>query len=326
MKFIIYFLAILFLSNNGIAFDSNLASQYRKTYRKIRSINYSIDQEQLKKYKIFIITGFSNKLIPQILDVMRIPAPWLPKDSGDSFLQQKRFFDKAGIDYIDVPINTLEGCDDNAKIIAHELEKTNKKVIFLSYSKGGLDVLETLVKYPQLHNKIAGWISMHTPFYGTPLIDTVLSTPPLNYLFKFLVNRPIFNGNSKVFSCMSRKARIQYYSDNDIAIDTIRKKIPSLLVGGWKTSWSSKEKKSILAPIIVIIDKVFQFGKNDGFIPTSSMCLAKFNCFSLSNMDHASPVMDVPAFYSITESRRINYTRSLIKMLIKNLTSNSLVR
>jgi len=105
---------------------------------------------------------------------------------GGYFRDHKEWLVNRGIDaYI---IDKIDGFDtendpslnaSTIKKLVEDIRKkhSEKKILFVTHSKGGIDVLATLIEHPDLlKNDIGGWIALQARFEGTPLADIVTST------------------------------------------------------------------------------------------------------------------------------------------------------
>lgn len=108
-----------------------------------------------------------------------LPEIDLPIEPGHfmSFYTQMRDFDAKGIPYRNISLmspafNTSQTVEHNGAAISALLRKTDKKIIFVTHSKGGLDTLEALLGAPDLWGTtVIGWVALQAPFHGSPLAD-----------------------------------------------------------------------------------------------------------------------------------------------------------
>jgi hypothetical protein len=95
-----------------------------------------------------------------------LPRVDLPIAEGRfmTFYTQMRDFDEKGIPYRNISLlsdvfNTSQGVEHNAAEIRALLRHTDKKVIFVTHSKGGLDTLHALLGAPETWAKVKGWVA-----------------------------------------------------------------------------------------------------------------------------------------------------------------------
>jgi hypothetical protein len=112
-----------------------------------------------------------------------LPRIELPIQPGRfiSFYTQMQHFDAEGIAYQNLSIasesfDTSESVEHNGAAILELLRQTDKQVIIVSHSKGGLDTLHALLDAPQLWGEtVIGWVALQAPFQGSPVADSAPS-------------------------------------------------------------------------------------------------------------------------------------------------------
>jgi hypothetical protein len=96
-----------------------------------------------------------------------LPHVDLPIEPGTfiSFHTQMSYFDAQGIAYQNLSaaskaFDTSESVKHNAAAILGFLRSTDKKIVIVSHSKGGLDTLDALLDAPDLWGrKVLGWVA-----------------------------------------------------------------------------------------------------------------------------------------------------------------------
>jgi pimeloyl-ACP methyl ester carboxylesterase len=134
-----------------------------------RSLNVHIDLPGDKSLDIAIGDAIA-KALPRIR---------LPIEPGRfiSFYTQMRQLEAEGIAYQNISMasasfDTSQSVEHNAAAILELLRSTDKRVVIVSHSKGGLDTLEALLEAPELWgDKVIGWIALQAPFFGSPVAD-----------------------------------------------------------------------------------------------------------------------------------------------------------
>jgi len=61
---------------------------------------------------------------------------------------------------------TFDGPSTGVSRIKRAISESSKPVVVFSHSKGGMSTLYTLLEYPELRAKVAGWVANSTPFRG----------------------------------------------------------------------------------------------------------------------------------------------------------------
>src|SRR5690606_21099445 len=92
---------------------------------------------------------------------------------GTYFIDQMEYLDRRGVPYSIMPVHTEGSIELNARTIFEQL-KTLENIVAFGHSKGGVDLLHALIKYPELRTKFRKIIFMQCPFFGTPLADFAL--------------------------------------------------------------------------------------------------------------------------------------------------------
>ncbi len=156
-----------------------------------------------------------------------LPRIDLPIEQGRfmSFYTQMRDFNEKGIPYRNVSLmsdtfNTSQSVAHNAAAIRALLLQTDKKVILVTHSKGGLDTLHALLDAPELWGKVIGWVALQSPFYGSPLADST-SSPVDGALLQALGG-----GDAQALRDLKVQTRAKYMQDHKGEIRKLTRSIP----------------------------------------------------------------------------------------------------
>lgn len=84
-----------------------------------------------------------------------------------------------GLDAEVVRTDPLGTPAENARTVRAAIEASDKRVVLLAHSKGGIDSLEALRGDPSLEGKVEALAAIQTPYYGTPVADFFRSHPLL---------------------------------------------------------------------------------------------------------------------------------------------------
>ncbi|CAN0921815.1 hypothetical protein LINGRAHAP2_LOCUS32790 [Linum grandiflorum] len=95
------------------------------------------------------------------------------------FVNTKRFFSKMGLTCHIAKIHSEASVEKNAKEIKEYIEEmywgSNKRVMLLGHSKGGIDSAAALSLYwPDLQDKVAGLVLSQSPYGGSPIASDIL--------------------------------------------------------------------------------------------------------------------------------------------------------
>lgn len=156
-----------------------------------------------------------------------LPRIDLPIEEGRfmSFYSQMRALDELGIPYRNVSLvspafDTSQSVEHNAAVIRSLLRSTQRKVLFVTHSKGGLDTLHALLGTPKLWGeRVVGWVAFQSPFYGSPLADS--SFPPISGMLLAALG-----GNGQAVEDLTTRTRTRYMQRRKSDIKRLTRKVP----------------------------------------------------------------------------------------------------
>jgi hypothetical protein len=98
-------------------------------------------------------------------------AAWLPP-----FATTREHLARSGFDMQLLEVDALSGTGANAgrirdAIMASPQETGSSRLVLLGYSKGAVDVLDAIVRYPELQQRVAAVVSIAGAVGGSPLAD-----------------------------------------------------------------------------------------------------------------------------------------------------------
>jgi len=156
-----------------------------------------------------------------------LPRIELPIEPGGyiSFYTQMNYFNVKGVAYqnlsdVSESFDTSESVEHNAAAILEFLRSTDKQIIIVSHSKGGLDTLDALLGAPELWGvTVVGWVALQAPFYGSPVADQAPSA--INALLLSAVG-----GNGQSVDDLKTLTRAPYMDANEERIASLTAAIP----------------------------------------------------------------------------------------------------
>jgi hypothetical protein len=156
-----------------------------------------------------------------------LPYFELPLEPGGfiTFYTQELYFDAEGITYenlsdVSAAFDTSESVAHNAAAILEFLRHTDKQVVIVSHSKGGLDTLDALLQAPDLWgDTVAGWVALQAPFYGSPVADPAPSA--INAVLLSAVG-----GNGQSLDDLKTTTRATYMDAHEAQIAELTATIP----------------------------------------------------------------------------------------------------
>ena len=238
---------------------------------------------KLKQYKLLFVPGF------------------LSDGRSNYFGDQLAWAKNQGIDALRVKIESENSPAQNALAIAREIRNSDKPVILITHSKGGLDALETLVKNPDLRNKVKGWLAMQAPFYGSPLADHLYGKPLLHNVCNALLCT--MGGNIGSLNSLRVATRKRYMRENAAEIAAITASVPILCFACWTDG-----KVNPLTTLTNFNPKE----KNDGEVPLSSQLLPAVPYVLIPGVVHNASVSPLPF---VTHDRANSLKASLLVLL-----------
>jgi len=181
----------------------------------------------------------------------------------------------------------------NAEIIAEAVlqtaRKSGKKVLLVSHSKGGPDTLEALLSLREKNylKLVGGWVSIQSPFYGTPIADKALESFCKKLLIFPLLR--LLGGDREAIRDMSGEYRMNYIANQAREISDVLNRVPFLSVSSYIQNQPRK------------IDSLFEKTRNymerklglqnDGMVPWKSAVLPTSTYVILPEVDHLESIM-----------------------------------
>ncbi|MBF0315975.1 MAG: DUF2974 domain-containing protein [Oligoflexia bacterium] len=171
-----------------------------------------------------------------------------------NFEEQAKFLKKLGLsekeedkNFQMSSVNTFQTIAYNIEKLRKDIQNAPKKVILIGHSMGGLEAVFALIgTSEELQKKVAGIITLQSPFKGSPIVDLVdhattakqrvaraLAYGVLENPFKRIAGHA---GSYNSFRDLRESARIDFLDDpvNAQALDEITKRIPVINLVGWK--------------------------------------------------------------------------------------------
>lgn len=260
--------------------------------------------EDLKGVRVILVEGVMGNYVDTV-------GKWFMRlfNQYDYFEDQKRWLKSVNADFKQIKVETEDGSEKIATTITKELLKSDKPVLLLTHSKGGMDALVALVRHPALANKIVGWIFIQTPFLGSPVADYLEKTDPWKTIAHLVLT--LLGGSGESLRDLTTDRRVPWYENNKAAIEKLRQDIPILTFGSWKDDDPNKK------------DSVFEFSRNlmvkymgvdsDGLVPWKSAILPNGYYVTVEGLDHASTVVN-NKFIRLDKKR---FTNALFNLLFE---------
>jgi len=261
------------------------------------------EKAELREYKVLLVRGFmtGGYVEPFALFGKKV---WV----GRYFNDQMEVLKELGVEYSMVDIDSVMMPAHNAAKVAAEIRASAKPVIIISHSDGGMYALQALIENPELAPRVRGFISLQTPFLGSPVADYVLRNKALAAAMSKTLG--YFGGSLEALASLSQSERAAFLSRNG---GDIRRVVSSVRVISFATL-----KPDLPGKIDTLLgiprDAMLKSGiANDGLVPTDSAILPGSDFVRLSGLDHIAPVMAEDMFLKFDRARM---TKTLLLMIL----------
>lgn len=181
-----------------------------------------------------------------------------------------------------------KGMANNARAIVQALQGIQKCSI-LAHSKGGLDVLDALIRLGNdgVFNKVETFVALQSPFYGTPLADVFDKLPKLV--------RDMFSWDAEAMKDLTVEARLEYIKANESMIEKLQTQMNIVCCS---TKYGPNVGQGVVRPALDLLNNLLWSQKlpNDGLVPQDS---ARLNFGRVNNiqfdtaLDHGDIVIPV---------------------------------
>jgi len=246
--------------------------------------------EKLQKYKIIFVPGFLSDVDPS-----QLPIPGVALKPPRHFEEQMNWLEASGVDHERLSMTSESSVKENSSIVSAAIRASSRPVILIGHSKGGLDALEALISDRSLLEKVRGFVTLQSPFFGSPVADYVTSNSNLYDLASGVLFAMGGNKDSMInLTCADRKP---YMAANAATIAEITAAIPVISVATWKDSVHG-QVDTTLEPVRDLL--LVQGIRSDGVVPVDSALLPGADLIKLSGLDHG---------VTVSPSRYISFDR-----------------
>ncbi|MBF0365657.1 MAG: DUF2974 domain-containing protein, partial [Oligoflexia bacterium] len=158
-------------SDNASGDHNNLTAAFTTTYDHFMNSDHRDHLgrlgARLQDYTIIMVGGFLSGM---------------GKLGGErNFEEQAKFFKKLGLsekeeekNFQMSSVNTFQTIAYNIEKLRKDIQNAPKKVILIGHSMGGLEAVFALIgTSEELQKKVAGIITLQSPFKGSPIVDLV---------------------------------------------------------------------------------------------------------------------------------------------------------
>lgn len=310
------------------------ANQFQEAYERLvetdLDLEIALQLGELQRHHIVIVPGFLSESFEcvgtaasdaavwadqQLIRAMRLAGreidPHCKKRRPD-FELQRSLFDQFEIPHSTVDIDSEAPGEENKQVIEEHLGGIEEPVIVLSHSKGGLDSLAAFIEWPDLSEKVAGWISLQSPFFGAELADEVVDNRFAPKILDPILNW--MNGDFDAVVDLSIKTRIPYMEDHRKFIDQWMSEVPSIQIGSTIEGYPD----DVGGLFAFTSDRYLKYEKiNDGIVPLESCFIEGGNHLVLEGLDHShlNRGKDKPGFSNK------KFTQAILLLLLDKISS-----
>lgn len=218
---------------------------------------------------------------------------FVPPLLSDVWRPVNRFGLPAYLDCPDVeaclaPVDTGASVADNAARLIAFIEASDRPLWLVTQSKGGVDLLDTLVRRPDLATRVAGWIALQAPFFGSPIADMASDGTRARALVQSLAK--LLAGDVEAVRDLRTDTRRAYMAAHAACIRELARRIHVLSVTMSPAAQGSVFSK--LAPAIPTIPWMERLGlENDGLVPVNAAILPGSHVIHVRGLIHGEPTL-----------------------------------
>ncbi|MFM9865454.1 MAG: hypothetical protein ACKVRO_17825 [Micropepsaceae bacterium] len=182
-----------------------------------------------------------------------------------------------GFDAEIADIDTGATVGANGARLAEILDRHHCPTWIVTHSKGGLDVLDALVAYPNVRRFVDGWVAFQAPFQGSPVADVACTAPKARRIGASALK--LLGADPQAICDLTTAERARYLDVNATEIAQLLAEVPVMCVGtaagkGLLPSWPTlrwMEERGL---------------RNDGLVPVTSTILPGAHYVLLDGLGH----------------------------------------
>lgn len=206
--------------------------------------------------------------------------------TGDYFADYMSLLDKYKLKYQRITVESENPVEKNSIYIKKALDKIKGKILVISHSKGGLEFLDLLIKYPEVKSRLVGWISMQSPYRGSVLADYFLEGSVTNTLMSWVFS--MLGGDVTGLESVGTKVRGNYVESHKSEIKSLFDNINFLQFLTFINDQKGRETVLEFSRDY-IRDRV---GRNDGMVDIKSALFESQRYIIINGVDHLSTILD----------------------------------
>jgi hypothetical protein len=268
-------------------------------FQRYFSSRETAKREELLPYKVVFVPGFNADYLDDTVGYYRKARRELKKlglKENEDFELLKNQSGFSG----------EKTMAENAEAMAAYLRNSPKPILAFTHSKGAIDLLETLLRYPELRGKVKGWFSIQGAFGGSILADVLSKGWTRPVVESFLHS---YGGSIEALEDLRRPDREVYLRAH---LDEIEKLVRELPIISLVTRQEYRRLSSGLKTLVFWFDPDFEEGHSDGMIETRNASLAYTPYIFLEGVDHNDATQQ-------GDFDRARLTHAALKMLLPRI-------
>ncbi len=274
-------------------------------YISLMSSEVILTKEQLSQYKIIIVPGLLATYMESwfgAYDQQEAALRELGLTQENPLSPILKYFNELIGQNYEVDFVVLDesygfsgeqSLEHNILAVAKAIEKSHKPVLLISHSKGSVEVLETLIKYPELQNKVNGWFSFQAPFWGSFLADVISSS----FLDRLLLS-PWLDTTAAITDLETSK-RKAFMLKHLVEISDLSKKFPVISMGTSKSAEDMHISLKINYTLYSFARMIYEavngvpLGLTDGMVEIQNAFLPGSSYIYADGIDHIEAIFYV---------------------------------
>lgn len=309
---------------------TDLTSEFTSLYERSgpATLPTAAQKELLRGYDVLLVPGFLTSLYMDIGHFVK--ETFAKRDVLDYLQDEKEALREMGVDTDQVLLdkkefNTLGSVAENAERIVRAVEKSayrHKRVILISHSKGGNDVLAALLLLQQKKSlgQVGGWLSVQGVLLGTPIADEIMKSDTLRKSAQVAIEK--LGGKLASLGDITSDTSQRFIKEHEGEIGTLVKDLPIMSFASYKpkpADFSLLRPDSLLSTTRdLMADKGMV---SDGLVPTKNAILARTFYIAQPGLDHAETAMNNQPPVQASHLDRKRFTRTLLSMMLDRIAA-----
>lgn len=228
--------------------------------------------------------------------------------TGPYFNDQIKLLKEMGVEFKVVDVDSTMPPAHNAEIAAKDIRDSDKPVIIISHSDGGMYVLQALTVHKDLLPRVRGFISLQAPFGGTPVAEYIKGHKYLSEAMAKLLGH--FGGTIDSLLNLTPGERAMFQQSNRGPIREIISGVNMISFASWKEDEPNKLDTLLELPRDYMLKQGLA---NDGLVPVESAVLPGSDYIKLPGVDHMVTVMSED---TVLKFDRCRFTKTLLLMIL----------